>query len=427
MGGSDDQTREERQAALKGIIRDLHAGVPAEKLKRVFARLIRQVSPEEIADMENALIREGFPVEEVQRLCDVHARVFDKALKKAGKPGRIPGHPIHTYFQENKEARGLLRELTRAARPLAKGVPSDRDVERFSAAFSRFGEIEKHYARKENQLFPALEAKSFVGPTKVMWGKHDEIRGRMRALAADFAAKDYAAAAAAVKPLAGAVKRLIFLEEKILFPTSARKLNTVEWARIKKGEPEIGYAWVKPGGIWDAQLAEASAAAPAKAASVPSPIPGGAARPSVQSPEVPGAVTKGATYPFSRGDLTPEQADLILKSLPLDITYVDETDRVRYYSDTAERIFPRSPEIIGRAVQNCHPPKSVHIVGAIVQAFRDKTRDKAEFWIRRGERFLFIRYFPVYDPAGAYRGVIEVTQDATGIRALEGERRLLDW
>ena len=409
MGGSDYQTREERQAALKGIIRNLHAGVPAEKLRRVFARLIRQVSPEEIADMENALIQEGFPVEEVQRLCDVHAQVFDRALKKAGKPGRIPGHPIHTYFQENKEARGLLRELKRAAKPLAKGLPSDREAARFSAAFGRFGEIEKHYARKENQLFPALEAKSFTGPTKVMWGKHDEIRGQMRALAADFAVKDYAAAAAAVKPLAGAVKRLIFLEEKILFPTSARKLNTVEWARIKKGEPEIGYAWVKPSNLWDAQLAEASAATMEAAAEVPAPP------------------AKGATYPFSRGDLTPEQADLILKALPLDITYVDETDRVRYYSDTAERIFPRSPEVIGRAVQNCHPPNSVHIVDAIVQAFRDKTRDKAEFWIRRGERFLFIRYFPVYDARGTYRGVIEVTQDATGIRALEGERRLLDW
>jgi hypothetical protein len=117
----------------------------------------------------------------------------------------------------------------------------------------------------------------------------------------------------------------------------------------------------------------------------------------------------------------------MLKSLPFDITFVDKDDRVRYYSDTPERIFPRSPEIIGRAVENCHPPKSVPIVKAIVRAFKDKTKDKAEFWIQKDGKFILIRYFPVYDPAGAYQGVIEVSQEISKLRALEGERRLLDW
>jgi len=129
---------------------------------------------------------------------------------------------------------------------------------------------------------------------------------------------------------------------------------------------------------------------------------------------------------LSRGRLTPEQVDLMLKALPFDITFVDENDHVRYYSDTAERIFPRSREIIGRAVQNCHPPKSVHVVNAIVQAFKDKTKSSAEFWIQRGGKFVLIRYFPVYDAAGVYKGVIEVSQEVSKIRALEGERRLLD-
>jgi hypothetical protein len=133
-----------------------------------------------------------------------------------------------------------------------------------------------------------------------------------------------------------------------------------------------------------------------------------------------------ADIDLSSGRLTAEQIDLMLKRLPFDITFVDENDRVRYFSDTADRIFPRSPGIIGRAVQNCHPPKSVHVVNTIVQAFKDKTKASADFWIQRGGKFVLIRYFPVYDAAGAYKGVIEVSQEVSQIRALEGERRLLD-
>jgi uncharacterized protein len=413
-----DNARREKQDALKGIIRDLHAGVPVAKLRKTFARLIKNTSPEEIADMENALIQEGFPVEEVQRLCDVHAQVFDRALKKAGKPGRIPGHPVYSYIQENKETKALLKELKRTAKPLVKRRAEKADIDRFGAVFTRFKEIEKHYARKENQLFPALETKSFTGPSKVMWGKHNEIRALIKKTDAAFSAGSWSEMGGALASLSSAVKKLIFLEEKILYPTAARKLNAADWARIKKGEPEIGYAWIKPSNLWDAQLAEVmTAAIPAKPGDPGSPAP---------EPAVKAGDGTGNAIDLSRGSLTAEQIDLMLKSLPFDITFVDENDRVRYYSDTAERIFPRSPEIIGRAVQNCHPPKSVHVVNAIVQAFKDKTKASADFWIQRGEAFVLIRYFPVYDAAGAYKGVIEVSQEVSKIRALEGERRLLD-
>ena len=415
-----DHARREKQDALKGIIRELHAGVPVEKLRKTFAGLIKHTSPEEIADMENSLIQEGFPVEEVQRLCDVHAQVFDRALKKAGKPGRVPGHPIFSYREENKETKRILKELKRAAKPLIKGRPDKAEINRFGSVFARFKEIEKHYARKENQLFPALETKAFVGPSKVMWGKHNEIRALIKKTEAALTAGSWSELAAALASMSGAVKKLIFLEEKILFPTAARKLNTVDWARIKKGEPEIGYAWITPSNLWDAQLAETMAGATAVTAA-PSHPP---TAPSAATDRT--ATADDAAIDLSRGRLTPEQVDFMLKALPFDITFVDENDRVRYYSDTAERIFPRSPEIIGRAVQNCHPPKSVHVVNAIVQAFKDKTKASADFWIQRGGAFVLIRYFPVYDAAGAYKGVIEVSQEVSKIKALEGERRLLD-
>jgi len=118
----------------------------------------------------------------------------------------------------------------------------------------------------------------------------------------------------------------------------------------------------------------------------------------------------------------------MLRHLPLDVTFVDENDRVLYYSEGKERIFPRSPAIIGRDVQNCHPPKSLHVVNEIVRAFKERTKDVAEFWIQRQDGlFVHIRYFAVRDAEGKYRGVIEVTQEISHLRTLAGERRLLDW
>ena len=425
-----ENTRNERQEELKRIIKDLHAGATVKALRKRFAAIIKDTSAEEIADMENALIQEGFPVEEIQRLCEVHAEVFDKALKEKGKPSKIPGHPIHTFIAENRETKIRLKEMKKALKKIKEGRPSRWETTAFWNLFETFREIEKHYARKENQLFPALEAKGFTGPTKVMWGKHDEIRGRLKKVGESLASGDIPGLKDGFATLYSAVKKMIFLEEKILYPTAARKLKTTDWARIKNGETAIGYAWIKPSDVWDARLAEsmsalagaeetrrpASAAPEAYAAEPPRPVPAETAPPAPS-----GAV------PLAQGRLTPEQIDLMLKRLPLDITFVDENDRVAYYSDSPERIFPRSPEIIGRRVQNCHPPKSVHIVNDIVQAFKDGKKDVAEFWIQRDGAFVHIRYFALHDAGGAYRGTIEVSQNIAPLRALEGKRRLLNW
>jgi len=146
-----ENARREKQDVLKGIIRELHAGVPVEKLRKTFAALIKNTSPEEIADMGERPHSRGFPVEEVQRLCDVHAQVFDKALKKAGKRAHPRSSPL-LVCPENMETASLLKELKRAAKPLVKGHPDKADIDRFSAVFARFKEIEKHYARKENSF-----------------------------------------------------------------------------------------------------------------------------------------------------------------------------------------------------------------------------------------------------------------------------------
>jgi len=405
-----DNNKQKKQRALKGIIKKLHQGVPVKKLKKEFAEIIRNTSPAEIADMENTLIKEGFPPEEIQRLCDVHVQVFEQSLKKVGKSSKLPGHPVYTFIKENKEAKRILKKLIKAVKKIKKGTPQSKEIQIFKDHFTQLKEYEKHFQRKENQLFPLLEAKKFTGPTQVMWGKHDEIRELIRNLQELVDKQQWKKLFKEIKKVSSAIKKLIFLEEKILYPTSMKKLHTKEWAAIKQGGPEIGYAWVTPSNLWEAQLEKSLKAQETN----------------VKEEKIMSSKDSD-TIKLSQGELTAQQIDLLLKKLPVDLTFVDENDTVCYYSDTEDRIFARSPAIIGREVQNCHPPKSVHIVNEIVKNFKEKKKDHADFWIHLGDKFVYIRYFPVYDEDGNYKGVIEVSQEVSDIQKLEGERRLLDW
>ncbi len=411
MSESISNPKNNKQEILKTIIKDLHDGVPVEKLQKKFADLIKETSPEEIADMENELIKEGFPPEEIQRLCDVHAQVFEKTLKKVKKASRIPGHPVHTFIQENEHAKKLAKKLKKSAKKLPEKDPPEDKIKDFKNIFNKLKEIIKHFERKENQLFPALEKQNFTGPTKVMWGKHDEIREHFRKGEKFLEKKSWAELKKEVKSLVSGIKKLIFLEEKILYPTSLKKLDDNEWAEIKKGGREIGYSWIKPSDLWDSELAKKRK------------------RKEIMEKKEPSKekIQDDKRIKLDEGHLSTEQIRLLLKNLPVDITFVDENDKVCFYSASKDRIFPRSPAVIGRSVQNCHPQKSVHVIDKIVKSFKEKTKDKAEFWIQKDNQFIYIRYFPVYDEKGDYKGVIEVSQEASGIRSLKGERRILDW
>ena len=213
------------------------------------------------------------------------------------------------------------------------------------------------------------------------------------------------------KGLESAIRKMIFLEKKILYPTCLRKLNESIWTDIKQGESEIGYAWIKPSALYDLQIVKST----------------GGYQPSASKSKKEEEFNMSNSIPLSQGQLTVEQIDLMLTNLPVDITVVDENDTVLYYSATKDRIFPRSPAVIGRKVQNCHPPKSVHVVENIIQSFREKKKTDAAFWIKMDEKLIYIRYFPLFDASGNYRGVIEVTQEVSDIQKLEGERRILDW
>jgi DUF438 domain-containing protein len=385
-----------RKEMLKRVIRQLHEGRTVEEVKGGFAALLRDVGATEIAEIEQALIEEGLPETEVKRLCDVHVAVFRESLEAQARPDTIPGHPIHTFRAENEAAGQVLNALEAAIGEARWGQARER--------LRELREYGRHYLRKENILFPYLEKHNFTGPSSVMWAIHDDVRAGWKKLDELLVGDpDKASVAEVFEPLATAIREMFYKEEHILFPAALEKLSVEEWTAIRAQEPEVGYCYVQPSHQWP--LGAASEVAP--------------------SPVEERGVT-GDLLHLDTGVLTVQEVNQLLIHLPVDVTYVDAEDTVRYFSQGRERIFPRSPAIIGRKVQQCHPPASVHRVQRILDDFRAGRRDVAEFWIRVRGKFILIRYFALRDERGEYQGTLEVSQDVTRIRALEGERRLLD-
>lgn len=403
----------ERQIKLKEIIGRLHAGSPVGEVKREFAKLIQGVSAAEIAAMEQSLIEGGMPVEEVQRLCEVHVQVFEASLAKGGTPTGMAGHPIHSMIEENKLARKKASALKAAARRWVWKIGTQEDA---ADALEDLSAIVIHYTRKENQLFPYLEKQGFTGPSRVMWGKHDEIRVLFKE-AKDALDGEPRAFGRIARSLAAKVQKMIFMEERILIPEARRRLSEREWAEIRQGEEAIGFAWIQPASLYDAGIVLASATPRAETVEA---APKAAAT-SAEAAEI------ADLLDLATGRLPKELLDLALRTMPVDISIIDEHDKVLYYSDSPHRLFPRSPAAIGRDVHNCHPQKSVAIVEKILQAFKNKEKSKARFWIEMGGRFILIEYYALYGAEGAYKGTLEVSQDLTELRALQGQRRLLDW
>jgi hypothetical protein len=373
---------------------------------------LENVGPDEIVRIEEALVSEGLDPEMIQPLCDVHVAVFREALDAQESPETIPGHPVFTYRAENLGVERALDRLEQALDDLRE-EPGMETFEEARTALDRLMKYDKHYLRKENILFPYLERTGFTGPAKVMWGVHDEIRDQWDALD-ELLGESYESDAlgavseeieATFASMAQAIRDMIYKEENILFPAALQRLSDEAWAEIREQGDEIGYCYARPGTYWE---------------------PGAEAKEEADKHVGTLEAAPEGLLSLTTGVLSVEQIDWMLQALPVDVTFVDENDEVRYFSQTEERIFQRSPAIIGRKVQNCHPPQSVDRVQQIIDDFRAGTRDAAEFWIQMQGMFVHIRYFALRDDDGNYRGTIEVTQNLKPLRELEGEKRLLD-
>lgn len=393
--GSVEVGEERRADTLKGLIRELHDGASVDAVKPRFDALAGEIGPDGIASLEQELISEGMAVEEIQRLCDVHVSVFKESLERqadAEETSWPAGHPLDTFERENAH----IGELTQRLSCAVDSLPGDHVAMRaVTSDLEELSQVDKHYVRKEHQLFPVLERHGISGPTKVMWAIHDDIRDMLKDVLVHARAGDGAEVKASMTMLLKMIDDMVYKERRILFPLAAETLTDDEWREVASGEAEIGFAWVQPSATWSAA-------------------------------EAPVRSGRGGDISLTTGLLSNEQLDLMLRSVPFDLTFVDEDDRVRFYSE-GKRVFPRSPAVIGRRVVDCHPPKSVDVVERIVASFKDGSQDVAEFWIELEGRFIHIRYFALRDDEGVYRGTLEVAEDATHVRSLEGQRRLLDW
>ncbi|OHE03529.1 MAG: hypothetical protein A2525_01640 [Sulfurimonas sp. RIFOXYD12_FULL_36_11] len=307
------------------------------------------------------------------------------------------GHPVTNYLDENIVIREICMKI--------ENIFDVANLQTYQPTLTLLYELSKihiHYLRKEDQLFPYLEKHGFTYPSTGMWKFHDEMRANLKTVTK--AVERGALNDETLELMKETVKNIFDMttrEEKMLLPTSLKLLTQEEWIKIRKEEEEskdeIGYGFIENPPMWPSESDE-----------------------DVQTATLDKLL-------LQTGSLSQAQLNLFFSHLPFDVTFVDENDRVLFFNKGSERTFPRSPSVIGREVKFCHPPKSVDTVLTILEAFKDGSKESAEFWITFNERLIHIRYFALRDKEKKYKGVVEITQDITDIKKIEGERRLLDW
>ena len=393
--------REYRKTVIERLIRQLHEGKTVEDVKAQFEEAFTGVSASEISEAEQALIAGGMPVSEVQRLCDVHAAVFKGSIKElhnVREAAAESGHPVETLRLENRALERLMDEDVKPKLRAYFSCSGEEEQEELLEAVRTLQKIDIHYSKKENLLFPLLEKHGITAPPKVMWGVDDEIRTLIKQALQLIQEGRGGEGVHALEEALNRVNEMIFKEENILFPMLEETLSDSEWAEISQEQDSIGYCLIDPQPVWSPKAQE------------------GAAR----SESIPAGEVRLPTGVFSVEELT-----RVLNTLPIDITFVDAEDTVKYFSENKERIFARTRTIIGRKVVNCHPPASMHVVQGILEDFRAGKKDQEDFWIKMAGKYLLIRYYAVRDDAGKFLGTLEVTQDIGPIQAVTGEKRLV--
>jgi PAS domain S-box-containing protein len=409
MTGEFQELSEDKKAQIKEAIKQLHAGVPPEQVKEKFRSVFEGTDALEIAKIEEELGREGMKKEEMRKLCDVHMAIFKEQLEKQ-MPQMKPSQPISILMEEHKIMLQMAENLTALANKILKVTDLryvTEEIHQVEHVAEDFTDAEKHYIREENVLFPMVEKHGVTEPPAIMWMEHDQIREQkkqLHKLIADLETSGFEAYKQHLWETAKVLSTLLanhfYKENNILFPAAMSVVTEEEWVDVRKEFDEIGYCCFTP--------------------------------PEMVAPKVQEKVAAQASMAegllrFETGSFTKEQLEALLNALPVDITFVDADDTVQFFNKPEKRFFVRTKAVIGRKVANCHPQKSLSIVSRIVESFKSGKKNVAEFWITMNGRFLLIRFFAVRDSSGKYLGAMEVVQDLTDLKKLEGERRLLDW
>jgi PAS domain S-box-containing protein len=392
-------TSDYRKSAIENFALQLIGGGNGKKLMDENQEILSAVTPFETMQVLDTLLVSGVPLEKVKAGVGKILNAFNKSLTsyRWEKPGE--GHFLHYLMLENREAEKIMNEIRSINKKIFKGEKGEQAelTSRLRQLMLKLRDYELHYIKKENILFPYIE-KAFprYHCLQIMWSFHDDYRRTLKKvnLNLDDAHPDYDLLNKEIGKLFFVILPLIFREEQIVFPVALNAIPGSSWDEMMQQSYDQGWCYIRP--------PEKSARASRK-------------------PEPEGLIDLGS------GMLTQEQLTLILNNSPADVTFIDENDEVRYFSESKDRIFPRSRAIIGRKVQNCHPPQSLHVVNEIIAAFRRGEKDHADFWIQVKGRFLYIRYLALRNQAGEYKGTLEVSEDITRARELVNERRLLKW
>lgn len=399
----------QRKEKLRNMLLRVHAGEDISSIREELIGALTDVPYNEVVEVEQEMIDDKVLTEdEILQFCDIHTAILDGSIDQSGAQTIPAGHPIDTFQKENE---ALKAEIEKANNLIssAQNLTDDKlpgFIMQMRTIFNALSDVDKHYKRKEYLLFPYMEKHLITGPPTVMWGKHDELRGYLNVAIKELESsietasqmrtiiEDY------LNIVLELIDGMIMKEEDILFPMAMDTLTQEEWYKIYSETLEFGFCLIDPEDEW---------------------------KPTGIKVEKQEYVDAGAIQ-LSSGSFNINQLEALFLHIPIDITFVDANDKVAFFSHSPNRVFERNRSIIGRDVRMCHPPGSVHIVEQIIADFKSGKENKAMFWISNFQgRFVYIEYSAVRDKEGNYLGVVEVTQDITKMRSLEGDQRLLSY
>ncbi|HEX2960161.1 MAG TPA: DUF438 domain-containing protein [Ignavibacteriales bacterium] len=402
--------RQERLALLKSMILKINSGETPEAVKQEISGLLKEVPYEDVVTVEQELFSEGVDRDNMLELCDLHSEALKGIIDLSSSRKEPSGHPVHTFKRENQALRreiSFIRKIFTEINAMEDEAAAGELFLKLHTHYNNLMDVDKHYLRKENLLFPFLEKYKITGPSTVMWGKDDEARALLKnALTVlpeshNITSGDgKAVIEISLAPALAAVEEMIYKEEQILFPMAMDTLKEEEWFEVMRQSDEIGYCLFAPVDEWKPAAMENADS---------------------EFNQLKGKVN------LPTGSFTLKELTAMLDTFPFDVTFVDKDDYVRFFSHGRERIFQRNKAILGRKVQFCHPPSSLSVVEKILDDLRQGRQEKAEFWINMRGRFIFISYYAVRSETNEYLGTLEVTQDLTRLRQLEGERRILSY
>lgn len=399
----------ERKKRLKELILKLHQGESEQEVRQQLMESLSQIPYSEVVEVEQELISEGLPEEEVLRLCDAHSAVLQGNIDLSARKKVPDGHPVDVMIKENEELKKLVTGINKTIEEISSNENAELQhaILKLRGLFNNLFDADKLYQRKEYLLFPFLEKQGITGPPKVMWGKHDEIRelikGGIELLQTPDLTREELLASSEIilLPAAKGVFEMTIKEEEILLPMCLDKLTEADWYEISKQSLEIGFCLYDPPKQWKPEWAKED--------------------------DLVEMNKTGQTIQLPTGNFTVEELMAILNSLPVDMTFVDKHDKVRYFSQGRDRIFQRNRAILNRDVRHCHPPASSHIVDKILEDFKSGHEYRAPFWINMGGKMIHIEYFALRNEKGEYLGTLEVSHDVSVYRKLEGEQRILSY